>query len=110
MAVATAYVSTAMPSLNIWFGNVLVANSSTILISDGSRTTEYFGSFSYSAAGEVFGTLESNNEYQFGKLIYSVNNIGADANKVYKAIQVLADFDLTASIVLGKDDTLNGSS
>jgi hypothetical protein len=110
MAIATAYVPTSMPRLDVWYGDVLVANSSAIVISDGSRKTEYFGSFSYSNYGEVFGILQSVNEYQSGTLIYSVKNIGADARQAYQAIQVLADFDLAASILLGKDDIFNGSS
>src|SRR6056297_1218478 len=110
MAIATAYVPTSMPSQEVWFGNVLVANSSSIIISDGFRKTEYFGTFSYSIFGEVFGTLEVVNEFRGGELIYSVTNIGADASQIYQAVQILANFDLSASIVLEKSDTFNGSS
>jgi hypothetical protein len=114
MAIATAYVPTEMPRMDVWFGDVLVNNSSAIVISDlpsgGSRKTEYFGSFSRSNYGEISGTLDSINECQSGTLIYSVKNIGADASQAYQAIQILADFDLAASIILGKDDTFNGSS
>src|SRR6056297_734078 len=110
MAIATAYVPTSMPSQEVWFGNVLVANSSSIIISDGFRKTEYFGTFSYSIFGEVFGTLEVVNEFRGGELIYSVTNIGANASQIYQAVQILANFDLSASIVLEKSDTFNGSS
>jgi Ca2+-binding RTX toxin-like protein len=98
-----------MPSEEIWFGNIVEATSSKIVINDGFRQAEYFGSFSYSNSGEVTGILESVNEYRGGTLIYSVNDIGADARQVYNAIQILADFDLSASIILAKNDTLNGS-
>jgi|AntRauTorckE5430_2_1112549.scaffolds.fasta_scaffold15555_1 hypothetical protein len=84
MAIATAYVPTSMPRLDVWYGDVIAANSSTIVISDGFRKTEYFGSFSIN--GEIFGTLQSVNEYQSGTLIYSVENINADANQAYRAI------------------------
>jgi hypothetical protein len=108
MAIAKAYVPTSVPSIEVWFGDVLVANSSTIVISDGLRKTEYSGSFSYSISGEVSGILEAVNEYRSGTLIWSVNNIGADARQVYQAVQILADFDLSASIVLGKMIILTG--
>jgi len=109
MAIGTAHVPTSMPNTDIWFGDIQAATSSIIVINDGFRKTEYFGSFSISSTG-VSGTLDSVNEYRAGNLIYSVNGIGADASQVYEAIQILADFDLAASIVLENDDILNGSS
>ena len=109
MAIATAFVPTSMPSEEIWYGNLDAATSSIIVINDGFRKTEYFGSFSYPNLTDVSGILNSINEYRGDTLIYSVNDIGADAGQMYEAIQILADFDLAASISLANDDTLNGS-
>ncbi|MFO8127063.1 hypothetical protein [Yoonia sp.] len=106
MAIATAFVPTSMPSEEVWFGTVVTENSSLIVIDDGVRKIEYFGSFSYPNAYEVTGTLNGINEYLDGTLRYSVTDIGADADRMYEAIQILANPDLTSSIIFEKDDTM----
>jgi serralysin len=110
MANATAFVSTSMPDLTVWYGNLKLANSSRIIIDDDAgRRTEYSGSFNYSSAA-VFGTLDAVSEFRNGITIYSVENIGADATQMFQAIQLLGDFNLAASIVLQNNDAFNGSS
>ena len=97
MAVATALQPTQMPNLTIWFGFVVFSDASTIIISDGVRTTEYTGSFVYSPLGDVSGTLTGVTESVNGQPLYTVTDINADASEVYFAIQILADQELTVN-------------
>jgi len=99
-----------MPNLNVWFGNVVTATSTTITISNGFRQATYTGSFTYDLAGNVTGTLQGFSEYKGGTLQYSLTNINVSANAVYNAVQILHNFDLAASIVFAQADTLTGSS
>lgn len=110
MAVAQAFKATPLPDLQIWYGSVIESTATRIVIFDGFRKAEYVGSFSYSIYGEVFGILSALYEYRGSELLYKVEGIGADANDMFTAIQVLGDFDLAAQIVLAKDDILYGSS
>ncbi len=110
MAIATAFVATSFPDTDVWFGSLQRADASAIIISDGFRRTEYYGSFSYSLLGEVFGTVSSIREFRGVTQIYDVTNINADANDLYRAVQIEADFDKAAAIVLASNDVLQGSS
>ncbi len=108
MARGTAFLGVDMPNTSIWFGNVLVANSNRIVISDGVRRTVYEGNFSY-PGGRVAGTLNKITEYSGGQKLYVLSGIGANAAAMYDAIQIKANFLKAAKIALAKDDILTGS-
>ena len=110
MANAIAFVPTSMPDLTVWYGFLSEASDTTIIIEDGTRRSEYIGSFSYSILGSVSGVLETVNYYENGVQQYSVTNVGADAGAFYNAVQIQGDFELAASIVLAGDDVGTGSS
>ena len=109
MATGRAFLGVDMPNTSVWFGNVLLASSSKIIISDGVRRTVYEGNFSYSN-GRVFGTLNKISEFANGQQLYVLSGIGADASAMYTAIQLQANFLKAAQIALAKDDLLTGSA
>jgi len=112
MATATVLVPTTMPDLSVWYGDIVLATSSRIIIDDGQgRRAEYTGSFSYTSYSyEVYGTLDTVEEFRNGAKIYSVDNIGADAYQMYQAVMVYSDADLAARILLNGSDDISGSS
>lgn len=110
MAIATALQPVEMPSLEVWFGAIITATNSTIIISDGIRTQAYTGSFSYDLFGQVTGTLEGTTYTVGGVQQYSVTDIGVSAFSVYQAIQIRQDAQLAAQIVMSGDDRMFGSS
>lgn len=109
MARAIAYRGVDIPNTSVWFGFVQVANSGRIVISDGFRKTIYEGSFRYDAAGRVSGTMNKITEFAGGQKLYTVSGIGASAAALYNAIQIQANFQKAAAIVLAKNDSLTGS-
>jgi Ca2+-binding RTX toxin-like protein len=110
MAIATAFTATVMPNLQVWYGNILEASATRIIINDGFRQTIYLGSFSYDIFGNLSGTLDGVREYRGSTLIYQVDGINADAAAMYDAIQIQGNFQLAAQIVLARNDTMTGSS
>lgn len=112
MATATVFVPTTMPDLSIWYGDIVMATSSRIIIDDGQgRRAEYTGSFSYTSYSyEVYGTLNTVEEFRNGTKIYSVDDIGADAYQMYQAVMVYSDADLAARLLLNGSDDISGSA
>lgn len=94
---------------DIWFGRVETANGSTIRIKDGSHIGTYSGDFSYASGGAVRGVLRAYEERMDGKTIVRVTDIDKNAAKIYRAVQIEADFDKAAKIALAGKDKLIGS-
>ncbi len=110
MTTATAFVPTSMPDVSVWYGALVDYDSRSIEISDGSRTTLYFGDFRFSSFTGVSGTLNAVEEYRGGTKIYELRDIDADAAAVYTAIQLRGDAQAAAQLVFGGDDDMQGSS
>ncbi|WP_297775994.1 hypothetical protein [uncultured Roseovarius sp.] len=91
MAIAQVFTATRIPTLQVWFGNILTATSSLIVIDDGFRRAIYEGTFQYNAFGEVFGTLSSYEEFENNALKFRITDINADANDLFNAIQLQAN-------------------
>ncbi|MEM1129459.1 MAG: calcium-binding protein [Pseudomonadota bacterium] len=109
MATGRAYLPVNIPTTVVWYGTLQESSANRIVISDGIREAVYEGQFTYSFLG-VSGTLEKYTEYRNGDVHYYLDDIGSDARKVYQAVQLQGDFELSASINLAGDDKLIGSS
>lgn len=98
-----------MFSGEIWWGNVKTANGSTIRIQDGSHVGIYKGDFSYEGSA-VRGVVRAYEERMGNKKLVSVTGIDKDAAKIYRAVQLEADFDKAAKLTLSGNDKLVGSN
>lgn len=94
----------------VWFGNIITANNSIIIIDDGNRRAEYQGSFNYDPFGNVSGILRGYNEYRNDQLIYEINDLNANAADVYNSLQIRADAQQAATLIFQGDDRVEGSN
>jgi Ca2+-binding RTX toxin-like protein len=108
MAVARAFEPLDMSGREVWFGDLVEATGTRIVIELGGRSTVYEGQFTYTLSG-VRGVMTAVREYRDGVLLYHVTGADADAAQVYDAIQLQGDWGLAASILLEGDDRLTGS-
>ncbi|NDW46315.1 calcium-binding protein, partial [Ruegeria sp. PrR005] len=111
MAVFNANTEFRLSTLENWDGELVGTPTSTqITLSDGFRSETYRGSFTYSLAGEVFGTLTGLFEYRGGALFYSLTGMTVDANAIYRAIEIEDNQVRAAQIMLAGADQINGSA
>lgn len=108
MANVTAYTSLDMINPDVSYGYVSSYDSTHISLSDGIHTGTYYGSFSYSAAGDVYGTLTGYKSWEGGTLTLSVTGASVNAFDYYSAIQS-GDGELAVGITLAGNDSVTGS-
>ncbi|MBB6182059.1 DUF4214 domain-containing protein [Pseudorhizobium flavum] len=83
MAIVEAYSSTNLVDPNSWFGDIVRATSTEIVISDGYRTAVYEGyGFSYIGYEVVGGTLTGYRDYYQGTLMNEAYNFALPAAAV----------------------------
>ncbi|MEI6558833.1 MAG: hypothetical protein WCO00_10545, partial [Rhodospirillaceae bacterium] len=102
------YNQADMSNPYIWYGSVDVATSSQISISYGSEQTIYYGSFSYNAYEQVFGTLTRIDVLSNGALSWQWTG-SANANVVYNYVQVNSDAIGVVSYLTSGNDVIVGS-
>lgn len=109
MANVDFFVSTNMLSLYTWYGIVYTANSGYINVSDGYRQTDYFGSFIYDAAGNVYGRLDSIYNFQAGQMISAATQLNFDGLTAFSYINSNRLFSFFSAALNGPD-IINGSN
>jgi Ca2+-binding RTX toxin-like protein len=111
MARVVAFAPLNMVNPDVWFGNLIEASSTRIIISDGFRTGIYIGQgFQYSVFGEVIGgTLTGYDEYHGSDLAGRITDASVPAATAYQFIQSNNLPGLFA-IALDGNDTVLGSS
>lgn len=83
MATVEAYRSTNLVNPNSWFGDIVRATSTEIVISDGYRTAVYEGyGFSYFGYEVVSGTLTGYRDYYEGNLLNQIYGFALPAAAV----------------------------
>lgn len=110
MTVATAYQSVDMFNSEVFYGNILEASGSRIVIDDGRFLATYTGSFSYGIGGDVTGRLDRMQGSIGGDRYYDFSDIGIAAEDMFYAIQVAGDLQLAFKFIFAGDDQMTGSS
>ena len=112
MATVYIYSSLNMNSASVFYGTVLVANASEIVISDGVDETIYSGSFGYDptrsiyGAELVYGTLTGITEYHLGSPVYQATGLAIDATTAEYYIQSGNPLPLLELALAGNDQFL----
>jgi hypothetical protein len=96
----------SMPDLTAWDGSLISDDATRIVISDGVRTMEFVGAFTYDIDGNVFGTLNEFHALLGGVSQYRVSSLNVDANQVYLAVQVS---DVAGSRICSPTETTRSS-
>lgn len=113
MANVTLSTSFNMLSPQDWDWVVNQATATTLSITDGVHTQVFDGSFTYSGAGAVSGTVSATRYYVNGQLAYSVTGMTAGANSaavLEQHAQIAGDTQQTYAYVLSGNDSLLGSA
>jgi len=108
MARVQVYQATNFYDAVFWYGEVERADTSRIVLSDGSFTTTYRGSFSYDAWDEPYGVLTGFEETYLGARLSTVTGISVEANQAYQLIVSGDDIGLL-QVALRGADTIIGS-
>lgn len=109
MAVISLYVSTNMEGAEIWYGEVVSYNSSSIVLQAGSYTGTYSGSFTYDSWGYVYGQLYSYRQTYNGALQVNITSINRDAY-TYNSYLIDGNAQGAMGYILSGADTVNGSA
>jgi len=109
MAIVSLFQPTNMNAIYTWPGDVLIANATTIRISDGYRIQDYYGSFTYDQFDNVFGTLTGSAYWEGGVLQYTLSGASGDANYVYTQVEIIGDAQAALAHVLSGADILYGT-
>lgn len=109
MATATAYYSVNMDTASTWYGDVTIANSRHIQISNGGYVQNYYGSFTYDRYGLTGGTVTSTNYYEFGTKVYEISGGSYSALTVERYVNT-GNMAGLFSYVFAGNDTFNGSA
>jgi Ca2+-binding RTX toxin-like protein len=108
---ATANISQGFSMLTPqdWLWEVTSASSNRIIISDGRNTQIFTGSFTFTAAGSVNGTVTST-EYRINNdRIYTVTGMADSAARLADFAFTFGDTQETYAYVLRGNDVVNGS-
>ncbi|TFW09419.1 DUF4214 domain-containing protein [Oxalobacteraceae bacterium OM1] len=92
-----------------WDWEVVAATASSVTISDGTHKQVFSGSFSYDAAGTIYGTLTGSSFYLNNVLIYSATGLSADATQVQAYLDLTGATQQLYAYVLAGADTIKGS-
>ncbi len=109
MTTVIAYQPIDMIGVRSFFGEVLQADSNTIIVSNGVQKSVYTGSFSYDIFGNVFGVLSGYTEYLFDTLVVDIFNFSVDASFAQDAIESGRP-DLLVAVILAGSDLISGSN
>jgi Ca2+-binding RTX toxin-like protein len=109
MALVELYVPADMTGLVTWYGQVVQATSTQIVIASWPYQQNYYGSFSYDLYGNVYGTLLATEAFAFGQMTYRVTQIYRDAYTVTSLINS-GNATGAAQYVLSGADTILGSA
>lgn len=109
MARARAYRSVNMLDDEIYYGEVLKADSDKIIISGGYRETEYRGNFDYDHYGDIYGTLDEVTSLLGDSVVAEITNINRSAKTVAYYLEYGDTQDVYGYVLSGSDE-LFGSS
>ncbi len=110
MATFNLYRPMDLAATEVWFGQVITANSSQITIYDGFKTGTYLGSFYYDFYGNLAGGSATKYQYYEGGVLQSeVGSANADALIVMSYLYALDQQGLQA-YVFRNNDTMTGTS
>ena len=110
MATIVAYAPINLLSASSWYGQVIVATSTEITLTDGHSTSTYIGQgFGYSGDYVVSGVLTGYNEYYNGVLLGSASGFAMSAPAAANLIQSNNLASLLA-IALSGNDLISGSA
>ncbi len=107
MATVSANVAINMEDNSVTYGELTVANSTTIRIEAGDSVGTYKGSFSYDIYGNVFGQVSSFTSVIDSQTASTVTGINRDA---YTFFSMLGEGDAANVYVLSGADIFNGSN
>ena len=108
MANVIAYKSLDMNNPFFWYGDVTQATASVLSISDGYRTGNYFGSFTYYNNDIYNGTVTSYNQYSGNTADYVVSGLYLNAKTVENYVNASNTLGLLQYGLSG-NDVINGS-
>lgn len=93
-----------LPEDEVWFGELLFADASRVIIENGDQRAEYIGDFEITPTGDATGTLVRFREWRDGKLAIRANDLNVDVTRYIQAVQVQRDLETVLAIVLENDD------
>lgn len=102
---ATVQVSSSgnMYQLQVWYGTLISYDSSHVVIAAGGLEAIYTGNFTYSAAGEVYGTLTGYVSLFNGIQQYSLSGLNVSANDAMHLIDAGLVQELLQTALAGND-------
>lgn len=108
---ATATLSQAFNFLSSqdWSWVVSSYSSTSLTIQSATYKQTFTGSFSYTNAGDVSGTMTGTKFYINNALVYSVTGASANASTMQGFAETYGDTQATYAYVLRGNDTINGS-
>lgn len=109
MAKIELYKALDMSLLLAWDGDVTIADSSHIQVTDGYRTQNYYGVFAYDSDGYLIdGFATSTTSLENGQIVFKASEFNVNAT----TLESYVDSDAQAALqyVLSGDDTILGSS
>jgi serralysin len=109
MATGRAYQQLDMLNVDVWYGDVSVANSNMIVIDGSNQTGVYEGSFQYGYDNSVNGRLDAYTLSVGYEVAFEVSGIDGDAGALFEAIQIDGDGQKALSLMLKGNDDLYGS-
>jgi len=109
---ATATLSQAFNFLSSQDWNWVVSSysSTSLTIQSATYKQTYTGSFRYTNAGDVSGTMTGTKFYINNALVYSVTGASASASTMQGFAETYGDTQATYAYVLRGNDTINGSN
>lgn len=109
MATLRAFLGTKNFDIDVFYGEILKADSREIIVSDGFNTAFYTGNFSYTFDGRVNGTLRGYEQSFLGIRVTKLSDFAINANIVQRAVE--ADIvDPLFEIAQSGADNLFGSN
>ena len=109
MAILNYFAQVDMSTPQFWYGDVYLANATTIIIDAGSYRGIYSGSFKYSKTGAVSGKLNSYEQFENGVSQGTGQKLNFNAATAYNYIQILGDAQAFTELLLKGNDTIHGS-
>jgi Ca2+-binding RTX toxin-like protein len=111
MAIAVAYLPMDMFAEPLWFGTITSASETGFIVTDGFRTAQYYGDFTYvpspgfPTTGFPIGTVSGIREWRGGDLYYSISGADVPFSTLFNS----GDYYIASRYLFADSDTFNGS-
>lgn len=108
MAIANAYHSVNMDAPAAWIGNITIANTTQIQLSDARHVQNLYGNFTYTGENLSGGTIKLTDYFEDGQKIYVISGS-------YSALTTIdlynnSDFNMLRAYIFSGSDQVSGSS